>query len=121
MSWGYKPWMTNSFMGGVQSLDSWHATCVNAKTANYCGDGFSWTKYGTKITVSDPLDAPVMAEDVKYVEARWTTKGAACVNDINRRIPSLAWKTSSCYASMPDCSQYPASSYLSTGIPVPNP
>ena len=74
-----------------------------------------------QITINDPLSPAVMFEDVKFQEASWSTKGAVCVNDINRRIPGLAWQTSSCYVSMPDCSMFEPGKYLNTGIPVPNP
>ena len=32
-----------SFNSNTVSLRSWHAACVNMKTANYCGDGVAWT------------------------------------------------------------------------------
>ncbi len=126
MSWGYKPWEDTKYNGAVVFKDSWHATCVNAKTANYCGDGNAWTRFGTKITVNDPLVKPVMDEGIKYLEARWDTAGAVCVNEENRRIFSMDWTTASCYGAMKDCKTFDnenlsGTTYLNTGIPSPNP
>ena len=120
MSWGYKPWESSTFGGNAVSLRDWHATCVNMKTANYCGDGYSWTRSGTPINVNDPLTPQVMTGSLARLEAFWDTHGAVCVNDGNRRVPSLGWSTSSCYATMPSCDSLAAGgalNYLGSAIP----
>lgn len=123
MSWGYKPWEQTETKQGKDTKELWHATCVNAKTANYCGDGYAWTKYGTSILVQDPLQPPVMSEMSKAgfqykVEALWDEKGASCINDANRRVPGLPWATSSCYNSLPACpAALDLTQTFATGIP----
>lgn len=120
MSWGYRPWDARDFGGNTTSLRTWHAACVNMKTANYCGDGVAWTRYGTAINVNDPLTPQVMSGSLAHLEAFWDANGARCVNDANRRIPSLPWSTSSCYATMPSCDSLgsgAASVFLGSALP----
>lgn len=120
MSWGYRPWDTRAHNGNTVSLRSWHAACVNMKTANYCGDGVAWTRYGTPIYVHDPLAPPVMSESLARLEAFWDDHGALCVNDGNRRVASLPWASSSCYAAMPSCESLgsgAALNFLGSAIP----
>jgi hypothetical protein len=120
MSWGYRPWDTRSFNSNTVSLRSWHAACVNMKTANYCGDGVAWTRYGTSIYVNDPLSPQVMGGSLARLEAFWDENGALCVNDGNRRVASLPWSTSSCYTNIPSCDTLgssAASSFLGSAIP----
>lgn len=80
--WGYRPWVNASFWDH-------HQTCTRMARADYCGDGYSWTKDGTTINFSDRMATPVqkMSDDAAYTEdggfffeAGWGTSGARCLS-----------------------------------------
>jgi hypothetical protein len=82
---GYKPWKTTP--EGV-SLWAYHEACTRMVRADYCGDGRSWTKDGTRIDLYDRL--AIQTEDYKdgmEFEAAWGVDGAHCVR--HTRIPEL--------------------------------
>lgn len=74
---GYKPW--SKAADGTQLLDH-HRACVRMIRADYCGDGRSHTRDGTKIDVYDRLGIQV-AENLSTMrfEAAWSPDGAVCV------------------------------------------
>jgi hypothetical protein len=55
LRWGYKPWKSapRAYDGSMLSLKGFHLACTRAATADYCGDGRSYTKNGTLIDVYD--------------------------------------------------------------------
>ena len=60
-------------------IDSYHAACVRAIRADYCGDGQSHTITGTEINIYDKLGVQSDAEDWS-IESNWTPDGATCIN-----------------------------------------
>lgn len=74
--WGYKPWKT---VGGV-SLRNHHLACVRMARADYCGDGRSHTREGTRIQIYDRLGIQKREEEAGMVfEAAWGPEGAVYV------------------------------------------
>jgi hypothetical protein len=76
---GYKPWKT---VAG-RPLTEFHAACVRMVRADYCGNGRSHTRDGTRIDIWDRLgiqrrDQP--ADRPTLFEAAWSPAGAVWVN-----------------------------------------
>ena len=52
--WGYKPWKTlHTASGQKVSLKPLHRACVRAARAEYCGDGVSYSRDGTRVDMLD--------------------------------------------------------------------
>jgi len=79
--WGYRPWLNSAFWNE-------HAACTRMARADYCGDGYSWTKTGTTINHWDRM-TPVRVQEQApedewneiggfYFESAWNTNGARC-------------------------------------------
>lgn len=81
--WGYQPWATaqecrnNSCK--TRTLADWHRACVRLVRADYCGDGVSHTRSGTRINVYDQLGIQKTASPGWEVEAEWGKDGASCI------------------------------------------
>jgi len=80
--WGYRPWIT-----GYGDLTEMHWACTRLARADYCGNGVSHTRTGTKINVWDNLPAPgpiqrhgLLAPLGMVFEAGWSTHGAVCLS-----------------------------------------
>lgn len=117
---GYRPWAmhpppTGDGSGSDQapvSLAPYHAACVRAMRADYCGTGFSLTRNGTHINIYDTIgiqarlselpsidrvfDVPVlqgtkkrgprvtMNLDAYQFEAKWSPEGATCIDETRK-------------------------------------
>jgi hypothetical protein len=113
VEWGYAPWRTVNNV----SLANHHQTCTRAARADYCGDGTSHTKNGTKIHLLDKLgiQIPDLGLGIGYaVEGEWGPDGAVCLNPANTRLPDPD------YACAPaKCSNvFNSGGLIQTGIPV---
>jgi hypothetical protein len=106
---GYKPW---------KSAELWrmHQACTRLFRADYCGDGRSFTKNGTKIDFYDRLGvhAPTPVPGMSF-EAGWSPEGAVCV--ARTRIPEIATRQAlldECprLRAVPDCSEATAAGAL---------
>src|SRR5204863_5686447 len=72
---GYKPWK----MVAGKPLAELHAACVRMVRADYCGDGRSHTRDGTRIDIWDRLGIQRRAEPAdapELFEAAWSPAGA---------------------------------------------
>ena len=82
--WGYKPWETAAECRNnscrTRNLQDWHLACVRLVRADYCGDGISHTRSGTRINVYDQLGIQQSANPGWAMEAEWRHDGAACIN-----------------------------------------
>ena len=83
---GYKPWQ--SAAGGVAPAD-YHAACVKAVRADYCGDRGT-TRDGQPIDIYDALSIQrrdtTRSTDAYPFEAAFSTAGAVCVG--HTRVPA---------------------------------
>jgi hypothetical protein len=73
---GYKPWK----MAAGKSLAEHHAACMRMVRADYCGDGISHTKDGTRIDLWDEVGVQSRDEvtaQPEVFEAAWSPDGAA--------------------------------------------
>jgi hypothetical protein len=74
---GYKPWQT--IQG--QSLKEYHQACVRMIRADYCGDGTTHTRDGTRIDVYDRLGIQQRNEiPGMSFEAAWGMDGAQSIH-----------------------------------------
>jgi ADYC domain len=80
--WGYRPWIT-----GYGDLVTLHWACTRLARADYCGNGVSHTRNGTKVNVWDNLPEPgpiqrhgLLAPLGMIFEAGWSTHGAVCLS-----------------------------------------
>jgi hypothetical protein len=64
---------------GDNLLDTYHATCIRAIRADYCGDGQSHTITGTTINIYDKLGEQLDTQDWA-LESNWTPDGATCIH-----------------------------------------
>ena len=72
---------------GDSLIDTYHAACVRAIRADYCGDGQSHTITGTEINIYDKLG--VQGDTQRWsTESNWTPDGATCIH-IARVLTSL--------------------------------
>ena len=82
--WGYRPWASaNECRGGQcknRALSDWHRVCVRMVRADYCGDGISHTRSGTRINVYDQLGIQQSANPGWGLESEWRPDGAQCIN-----------------------------------------
>jgi hypothetical protein len=82
--WGYRPWASASECRSGQcknrALSDWHRACVRMVRADYCGDGVSHTRSGTRINVYDQLGIQQSANPGWVLESEWRPDGAQCVN-----------------------------------------
>jgi len=98
-TWGYASWKAGADL---------HAACTRMGTADYCGDGVSYTKDGMTIDMFDHSGINVAStEDASLLfEAAWTRNGATCVS--RPRYDAHGAKTGSkilpsCWATLPTC------------------
>ncbi|MBL9021196.1 MAG: hypothetical protein JNL21_03305 [Myxococcales bacterium] len=73
---GYKPWKS---IGG-RSLAQHHLACVRMVRADYCGDGHSHTREGTRIDLWDEVGVQgrdAVSAEPEVFEAAWSPDGAA--------------------------------------------
>ena len=88
--WGYNPGLVAKMkLGGSADLVQQRDTCIQMKTANYCGDGAVHTIAGTEITISDPVEPPRHWEFGKS-EAIWSETKALCIEPTQLRHPEFA-------------------------------
>lgn len=82
--WGYRPWASalecRSGQCRSRSLADWHRACVRMVRADYCGDGVSHTRSGTRINVYDQLGIQQSANPGWSIESEWRPDGAQCIN-----------------------------------------
>ncbi|MBL8636771.1 MAG: hypothetical protein JNM40_26335 [Myxococcales bacterium] len=83
--WGYKPWASasecrSSAQCSSRALSDWHRACVRLVRADYCGDGVSHTRSGTRINVYDQLGIQLPASAGWAIESEWRPDGAQCIN-----------------------------------------
>ena len=64
---------------GDDLIDSYHAACIRAIRADYCGDGQSHTITGTQINIYDKLGTQVDTQNWS-LESNWTPDGATCIH-----------------------------------------
>jgi len=64
---------------GDSMLDTYHAACVRAIRADYCGDGQSHTITGTEINIYDRLGRQTDTQNWS-MESNWTPDGATCIH-----------------------------------------
>lgn len=69
---GYAPWRR---VGGVTLLEH-HLACVRMIRADYCGDGVSHTRDGTRVVVWDDLGLVAREPSAGALEAAWSRDGA---------------------------------------------
>jgi hypothetical protein len=91
LSWGYTPWDPETSKP-VADRDYLFRSCLQAKRAAYFvghGDLRAYTESGTEILRRDEhgygRDSGRDIEELTYLEAIWTPKGAECLNMENRR------------------------------------
>lgn len=83
--WGYKPWKwAQSPSGQWVQLAELHQACTRAARADYCGEGTSFTRDGTRVDVSDTYGfvARVPESDPSEMfssESTFDTGGAGCL------------------------------------------
>lgn len=88
--WGYDPARVGAAM---------HQACTRMVRADYCGDGISSTRDGTKIDVFDTGGVQSSANDPTFAfEAGWNENGATCVS--RTRIGGVV---PSCFRDLPTC------------------
>jgi hypothetical protein len=63
---------------GDNLIDSYHAACIRAIRADYCGDGQSHTITGTQINIYDKLGKQLDTQNWS-LESTWTPDGATCL------------------------------------------
>jgi len=79
---GYRPWES-------QAMWDLHQACTRMVRADYCGDGHSYTRDGTRVDVYDTRGIQTETPDAGLsFEAAWGTAGAVCVR--RPRVPELA-------------------------------
>jgi hypothetical protein len=93
---GYRPWERDAH---GRSIAPAYDACVRMMRADYCGDGRSFTRDGTRIEIANPGDGESSnARDRTFsFEAAWGQDGAICV--ARPRIPdetSLAALAATC-------------------------
>jgi hypothetical protein len=83
---GYRPW--GRAADGTPLLEH-HRACVRMLRADYCGDGGSHTRDGTRVDVYDRLglQVPANVPGMRF-EAAWSADGATCV--ARTRVATLA-------------------------------
>jgi len=64
---------------GDTLIDSYHAACIRAIRADYCGDGESHTITGTQINIYDKLGKQLDTQSWS-LESNWTPDGATCIH-----------------------------------------
>lgn len=84
--WGYRPWEPTA----TPSMWDGHQACTRLARADYCGNGYSWTKDGTTINMWDAIGPDVVMKieaDERYneaggflFEAGWDEGGARCLS-----------------------------------------
>jgi hypothetical protein len=72
---------------GDNLIDTYHAACIRAIRADYCGDGKSHTNTGTEINIYDKLGRQLDTQSWA-LESNWTPDGATCIHKA-RVLPSL--------------------------------
>ena len=72
VNFGYRPWVS-------RELDLLHQSCVRLLRADYCGDGRSFTKDGTQISINDTIGINPDDGANWNMEAEWTPRGARCL------------------------------------------
>jgi hypothetical protein len=72
---------------GDSLIDTYHAACIRAIRADYCGDGQSHTITGTEINIYDKLGRQLDTQSWA-LESNWTPDGATCIHKA-RVLPSL--------------------------------
>src|SRR5512140_170315 len=83
IQWGYKPWATKN----GKALAEYHQACTRMARADYCGDGRSHTRTGTKIDMYDSAGVQQRTTERTagwdparaVFEAAWTPEGAYCM------------------------------------------
>lgn len=103
--WGYDPARVGATM---------HQACTRMVRADYCGDGISSTRDGTKIDVFDTRGVQSAANEPGFAfEAGWNENGATCVNRAR-----LAGAVPSCWRDLPTCNS--AEDAMSRGASLMN-
>jgi hypothetical protein len=108
-SWGYpyrSPADTFYFDAGIPM-----------KRASYCADSQYYTVAGTHIHIKD--DKLIQNELIDHLEARWTPKGAMCLEPSNARHPEIiarkGFKGVCNGQPLPKCQGAPSAQYLADG------
>ncbi|NOJ82659.1 ADYC domain-containing protein [Myxococcus xanthus] len=91
MNWGYQPW-TPEKLQADPDREFVHGACLQAKRAAYFvgqGDPGSYTVSGTEILRRDAhgfgRNSNNDLQELEYLEALWSPRGAECLNLANRR------------------------------------
>nr|WP_227027596.1 ADYC domain-containing protein [Corallococcus soli] len=91
LRWGYQPWDPTSFQDD-RDRASVYGACLQAKRAAYfigLGDLQSYTVGGTEFLRRDAHGFGARSNDrldeLEFVEALWSPRGAECLNPMNRR------------------------------------
>lgn len=96
--WGYKPWATATECRNnscrTRKLQDWHLACVRLVRADYCGNGISHTRSGTRINVYDQLGIQQSATPGWALEAEWLGDGATCINHTRWLQANTTWTQS---------------------------
>jgi hypothetical protein len=96
------------------------AAAIQMKRAAYCADDSTYTTAGTEIAIRDNLG--IQSDTIEHLEAWWSTAGAVCVNQINRRHASLNRGTCVGGHNKPPCPPgLPGGRYLVNGASPPAP
>jgi hypothetical protein len=113
-SWGYASWKA----GSDSDL---HAACTRMGTADYCGQGVSFTKDGTAIDMFDARGIQKAAGEADFAfEAAWGPNGAVCVSRPRYDAVSTSGNAMlpSCWSSLPTCDSWDVG--LSKGASIGN-
>ncbi len=97
LRWGYTPWSA-----GAAAF----AACTRLARADYCGDGVSWTRDGTRIDISDFSGVQTAANPEGFsFEAGWAERGAVCVDTPRYQVTGLDGTPylPPCWAALPRC------------------
>ncbi|MBK7862591.1 MAG: hypothetical protein IPJ65_29080 [Archangiaceae bacterium] len=81
--WGYKPYKWGYKNGSWVQFQELYSACVRAATADYCGEGISYTRNGTRVDVWDNygfvLPVPEYQQPGYADESTFSSGGAECV------------------------------------------
>ncbi|NVJ05844.1 hypothetical protein HUW63_11450 [Myxococcus sp. AM001] len=125
MDWGYQPWTPETHQPDADR-EFVYGACLQAKRAAYFvgqGDLSTYTVSGTEILRRDAhgfgRDSNNKLQDLGYLEALWSPRGAECLNLANRRgrVPIQNGLT------LPACGPSPtwsSQARLATGVEQPS-
>jgi hypothetical protein len=115
---------------GIWTTQAQRRAMFNAWTANVCGDGYSFTQAGEKITLRESLN--ILPADSMYLvptrtyEAIWDEHGAVCLNTprLADKVPTILHQIQQRCGQLPTCdstmlNNWQHHGYVLVGNPYP--